>query len=613
MTRAQRLGLRGAALWLAALAALGAQAQQDPAVRDPATQAPAPQDSALQDPGARVEAILAAAERAASADGDGAALAKALEDLLQLREASVLAEAALRDRCATGPAPVRAAYLRALADIACWLPGAPEYRADLEASLGAPPEGARPQLLWHLQRARLRARLGAAERSLDDLQHRLSFGDAFDADMVLDVLPSHGDAARQILSALRIRLLGADPGLYGTGEVLHLRLRSGQLLGELSDSPQDQQLVARMQRWSQPSTARPARSALPGNAALRAAVLALAGPDAEDARLRLEEAGPAAVPELAATLAAYHGGTAPGVDVRAEVCSLLEGMGPTGGPAAPELWDTLRTAPARLLPDVLAALGDVGPWSPNPLPLLVVTVDREEGEGTVTINGERLHSALDLALVGRIESTAAAAMTRLQRDPNRTPLELAADLSSPDAETRDFAADALRALGPRAHLAAPALQEALRSAGPHPALEPGDTTDPRGAGSIAERKAAFLWHASRHHIAQALTAVRASHPDAAPAWAHLLEHGNTAFDRLEGAQGLGRCGAAARPFVPLMVEQFETADARVLRAIVTALGTLGPIAAEAAPALEALAADPAQEPALRALAEHAATRITGGS
>lgn len=229
-----------------------------------------------------------------------------------------------------------------------------------------------------------------------------------------------------------------------------------------------------------------------------------------------------------------------------------------------------------------ALLGAIGPAAEPAVPALLRVLTREPAV-----------SVLDY---GRV--AAAKALGDIGASPERVVPALVAALASDKDDLRGAAIDALGRFGPRAKAAAPVLWEVARGTQKR-AGQPVMLTDLREPGVFREWKARVA----------AVSALARLGEDPRGTIAGLLEP-------LRGASGEARRAALAAvgdlaenggPAVTLLVQAFrEFKDDRV--AVATLLGTLGPAAREALPALEEAARQ--GPPEVRDAASAAIKRIT---
>ena len=339
----------------------------------------------------------------------------------------------------------------------------------------------------------------------------------------------------------RIPLLDLLPALARLGEKAfndydHFSPRGARLVAEqVLESPL---VPADAGAGGRLAALRPTAAAIPAGSDLLQLQRALADPDATRrvaaarALSTLGEQAAALVTDLAIAL------DDPSPQVRAAAAWALGDVGAAASPAAARLLKLLADADPLVRAGAAYALGGIGPQASSAVPALVARLaDADERV--------RCRAADALGKIGADE-TAVAPLEALVRDPG---------------PARGLAAEALGRVGPAARHAVLAL-----------------------IGAVSDARLDVRW--------RAVWALGRIGSAAAPAVPTLRAVLSDAELRWRAAEALGAIGPAAAAAVPDLVRLLDDPSSNVRWRAATALGAIG--ARRVAPALAAVAADPAE-------------------
>jgi HEAT repeat protein len=238
----------------------------------------------------------------------------------------------------------------------------------------------------------------------------------------------------------------------------------------------------------------------------------------------------------------------------------LGAVGPAAGSAVPALVEQLKDPNGADHRYVVRALGGIGPTASAAVPLLVERLKDEKLQYDAAGALARMGEPGATALAAALKDKALryTAVQELVRCGGAAAGPVAAVVSDPDAMTRDAAADALAGLGPRAAAAAPALAAQLAK---------------EGSFTIA-----------RDAQLKALVSIG---PAAVAPLAELLPSANEKL-RLDVIGALGSIGPDAAPAVPALTKWLRSWSPDTRAAAARALGRIGPAARPAVAELKAL-------------------------
>jgi HEAT repeat protein len=175
--------------------------------------------------------------------------------------------------------------------------------------------------------------------------------------------------------------------------------------------------------------------------------------------------------------------TDPVPEVRAAAATALAQTGPLAVPGIPQLANALEEGPASVTVAAVHALGRIGP----------------EANSTVPRLAARLHPGTNPSIV---RSSAATALGRISRCPERAVPALIQALEDPDENVRQSAMRALAAFGPHAKTAVPALIRALAHASESIRIL---ATEALGSIGPGARPAVPFLHAARNNNQSVMT------------------------------------------------------------------------------------------------------------